>query len=292
MIGILSNNIEVDFYEKLNIPFILIDDIENLDVDGLFIDWVPKLPVYEDAWMKQASLLQSYITSNKTNPVVIYDRNFSLTKKEVDWIKKFNVHLFEPALRTRPDFQYLPEWISNFDIVMDEEYDEDRKYDLVYSFHDLELNIKEFENWFNEYALIFPDKKVAYSSFTKINDFKQEEYKNNNLIYLHQHHPIFNEGAFTLAIDSKRSYEIGYFNRMYFFAMGLGCLPLLPVEHKYFHGIFKNLIVSDLKEMNFYISTYDGIKDIIIKEIFDRIKADWPEFTIEYATYAIRKCYE
>ena len=73
-------------------------------------------------------------------------------------------------------------------------------------------------------------------------------------------------------------------------------LPVILHRRRYeylFHGIFKNLIVSDLKEMDFYISMYgSGIKDIIIKEIFDKIKADWPEFTIEYASHTIGKCYE
>ena len=34
------------------------------------------------------------------------------------------------------------------------------------------------------------------------------------------------------------------------------------------------------------------IKDVIIEEIFDRIKNHWPEFTVEYASNIIRSCYE
>lgn len=288
MIGILSNRIDDVFLQKLNLPFALIDDVDNLiDTDGLFIDWVPKIPVNEDAWMKQASLLQAYI--KKEIPIVIFDRSFSLTEKEVDWVKKFNTYLFEPALNSnRMGFDYLPEWISNFEILFD---DEDREYDLVYSHYTLEINLKEFERWFRDYARLFPEKKVAYSTFN-ITDFKKEEYKNNNLIYLHQHHPIHSEGIFSVCMDTEQAYKIGYFNISNFFMMNLGCLPLLPIEHKYFHSMFKNLIVSDVKELDYYVSLYGKAKNVIIEEIFDNIKSNWPEFTVDHAVNIIRNCYE
>ncbi len=288
MIGILSNINDQIFLKQLDLPFTLLNkyDPANL-IDGLFIDWIPKVPVYRDAWMKQASLLQEYIKMGI--PIVIFDRGFSLTEKEVNWVKKFNVYLFEPALNSdRKGFNYLPEWIHNFEVRID---DEDREYDLAYSSHNIEYYVKEFEKWFKDYARLFPNKKVSFSSF-EISDFKLEEYKNNNLINLQYNQSIFDSAAFTAAIDTKKSYEIGYFNPVNFLAMNRGCLPLLPFEHKYFHGMFNGLIMKDLKEMDYYVSLYGRVKDIIIQEIFDRIKTDWPEFTVDYAASVIRSCYE
>lgn len=283
MLGVLSND-EV-FFKKLNLPFVLVDKYPDSEFDGLFIDWIPKIPANEDAWMKQASLLQEHMKSGM--PIVIFDRAFSLTEKEVNYIKKFNVNLFEPALNSgRKDFQYLPEWIYSFEIC----YDVEREYDLAYSSYNIEYYTKEFEKWFKDYARLFPDKKVSFSSF-EISDFKLEEYKNNNLINL-PYDSILNSAAFTVAIDTKKSYEIGYLNPVNFLAMNLGCLPLLPFEHKYFHGVFNNLIVKDLKEMDFYVSLYGKVKHVIIEEIFDRIKTDWTEFTVDYAVSVIRDCYE
>ena len=65
MIGISSNNLDDVFLKKLNLPFTF-----NFtdDVDSIFIDWVPKIPMYEDAWMNHASLLQKYI-KNLLNPL-------------------------------------------------------------------------------------------------------------------------------------------------------------------------------------------------------------------------------
>jgi hypothetical protein len=288
MIGILSNNPDEIFLQKLELPFQLIDDFDSdnlMSVKGLFIDWVPKIPVYEDAWMKQASLLQSYIKTGI--PIAIFDRRFSLTEKEVNWVKKFNVYLFEPALNSgRIGFRYLPEWISNFEISADAA----EFYDVVYASDNVEYYLKQFEKWFKDYARLFPDKKVAFSSY-EISDFKKEQYKNENLVYFHDS-SIFNKGNFTVAIDLDESYKIGYFNPIYFLAMNMGCIPLLPVNHKYFHSMFKGLVVNGLNEMDYYVSLYGRVKDVIIEEIFDRVKDEWSEFTVDHAVDMIRNCYE
>ena len=111
MIGVISQHPDEIFLEKLNLTYGIIDEV-NPNANGLFIDWVPKVPVHEDAWIKQASLLQAHIKSGI--PIVIFDRKMSLTEKEVNWCKKFNVYLFEPFLNSgRSGFQYLPEWLRN-----------------------------------------------------------------------------------------------------------------------------------------------------------------------------------
>jgi hypothetical protein len=290
MIGISSNRLTEKFLEGLNLDYQIIDkfDPQNmLNVDGLFIDWVSKVSSNEVAWMKQASLLQTHIKSDM--PIVIFDREMSLTKKEVDWCKKFNVHLFEPFLNSgRSYFTYLPEWLEDSEILID---DEDRVYDVVYSYHKIEWKIKEFEKWIKDYARIFPNKKVAYATMS-ISDFKMEEFGKDNLIFQKTHHPIYNEGNMTVALDTERQYKMGYLSPMYLWAMNLGCLPLLPIEHKYFHGMFQGLIIKDLKDMDYFVSTMSKVKDVVIEEIFDRIKKEWNEFTIEHAIDIIRSCYE
>lgn len=286
MIVMMSNRLDEVFINRLNLDMCY--PSKNMDnVTGLFLDWVPKIPAYEDVWIAQASLLQRFI--KKDIPIVIFDRSFSLTEKEIKWLNKYNVNLFEPALNSgRSGFKYLPEWINDFEILID---DEDRQYDLVYSHHEIEYNIKSFDKWFKDYGRLFPDKTVAYSTFS-ISDFKKEDYKNNNLVYLDGHHPIYNEGAFTVIIDKDIMYEKGYLDPIYFNAMNLGCLPLLPAEHKYFHGLFKGLVVSNLEDLNFYVSSFRFAKDVVIEEIFERIQKEWPEFMIDHAADTIRNCYE
>jgi len=288
MIGILSNKLTTKFKQKLGLPFILIDDFDPknpIDIDGLFIDWVSKISEHEGAWLKQASLLQTYIKSDI--PIVIFDRSFSLTEKEVNWCSKFNTFLFEPAINSeRFGFKYLPEWIDDTKIIVDHEH---RKFDLVYSYYKLEYQIKGFEKWIQNYSRVFHDKKVAYDTMF-ISDFKKEEYRKDNLIFLNNRYPIYDKGNTTVAFDTDKAYKIGYLNPEYLYAMNMGCLPLLPIEHKYFHSMFNGLLIKDIKELDYFVSTMSKVKNVVIEEIFDKIEKEWPEFTIDYAINIIREC--
>lgn len=280
MIGILSKEINSTFLEKLGLEYVHLDKMR--DVDGLFIDWVPKLPQSEDAWLKQASFLQHYIKFGI--PIVIFDRYFYLNEKETNWVKKFNVSLFEPALNSgRTGFGYLPEWADSLE--METEYDDEREYDLIYS--GIDYNIPEFEKWIADYAALFPEKKVGYSVQSLSSEFKKEEYKTKNLTEIDVGYRV---GKNTVAIDSDRAYQRGYLDSRYFDALRNGCLPILPIQHKYFHGLFNGLIVEDIQELDLTISMFSRVRCVLIEEIFERIKEDWNEFTIDHAADVIRNC--
>jgi len=285
MIGIFTKSPDEVFLKHLNLPFKLLDVGSNADkIDGLFLDWVP--PSLEKDFIYQAQLVEDNI---KKMPIVIFDRHFSVTYQEASYMKKYKTHLFEPALVTgRSEFVYLPEWTSYYSVLDNDE----REYKVLDISKNLEYRIKSFEKWYRDYARIFPDKKVAYYTRT-LTDFKKEEYKKNNLILLDgKPLPDYTCSDFTVIIGSKNAYDIGYFDPVYFIAMNQGCLPLLPEEHRFFHSVFRHLLVKDLEEMDYYVSLYDKARSVIIEDIFDRIKRLMPEFTVEYASDIIRKCYE
>jgi len=284
MIGILSEYVNHIFLQELDMDVEFVDNLDDIkNPNGLFIDWVPKLPEHEDAWMKQASLLQLYIKSDI--PIVIFDRFFSLDEKEVEFVKKYNVHLFEPALYSdRSGFEYLPEWINGLSI--ETRHNDNREFDLVYSHNKIEYQIKEFEKWIMDYARVFPDKKVAYST-NNISDFKREEYKQNNLIQKTKY-PLYKDGKTTVVIDKERAYKIGHLNYMYLFSMTVGCLPFLPAQHKYFHGLFEGLIVHNINDLDMCIKFFAKVRDVCIEDIFKKIRTEWSEFTVNHATDVIR----
>lgn len=289
MIGILSNRLATRFLDRLGLSYKFIDesDFQNkTDFDGLFIDWVSKIPDNEVAWMKQATLLQGYIKDNI--PIVIFDREYSLKEKEVNWCKKFNTYLFEPYLNSgRSGFTYMPEWMDELEILFD---DEDRKFDVVYSHHNLEYQLKGFEKWIQSYAMLFHDKKVAYGAY-KLSSFKREQFKKDGIIR-RNHYPLFSEGKITIALDTENSYNMGYMDPMHLYSMKYGCLPLLPTEHRYFHGMFKGLVISNMNDMDYFVSSMSMVKDVLIEEIFDRIKNEWNEFTSDHSLDMIKRCYE
>lgn len=289
MIGILSNRLTDDFIEKLGLSYEFIDKFnpeENRNFDCLFIDWVPKISGNEVACLKQASLLQKYIRTNI--PIIIYDRKMSMTENETSWCKKFNTYLFEPYLNSgRKEFEYLPEWVENLEVLIKD--DEDRDFDVVYSRYKIEDVWKEFNKWIKQYAAFFCDRKVS-CFISVLPEFKENELKESNLdLTVGQ---MYNAGNFTVALDDDNSYKCGNLNQTFLWAMNLGCLPLLPVGHKYFHSMFKGLIIENIKEMDFYISSFYKIRYELIEEIFDRIKNTWSEFTSNHVIDVIKRCLE
>ena len=285
MIGIFSKSPDEVFLKKLGLPFQLIDVGSNVaEIEGLFLDWVP--PSQEKDFIYQAQLVERYI---KKIPIVIYDRHFSVTHQEASWMKKFKTFLFEPAILTeRTGFVYLPEWTSYYSVLDTE----NRPYNVIDISDNLEYKIESFEKWYMEYARLFPDKKVAY--YTKeLKNFKKEDYKKSNLIFIEgEVLPDYTVADFTVINSPKSLCKVGYLNPVYFIAMNQGCIPLLPYENRFFHVIFKDLIIRDTKEMDFYIGLYNKVNVPIIEELFDNIKKYFPEFTVEYASDIVRKCYE
>jgi hypothetical protein len=284
MIGIFTKSPDEEFLKHLKLPFKLLDVGSNAEkIDGLFLDWVP--PSFEEDFIYQAQLVEDNI---KKIPIVIFDRHFTVSYQEASYMKKYKTFLFEPALVTgRSEFVYLPEWTSYYSVLDDDE----RTYKVVDISKNLEYRIESFEKWYKEYARLFPDKKVAYYT-RNLKDFKKEEYKKNNLIFIEgKVLPDYTCAEFTIINGSRNAYDIGYFDPVYFIAMNQGCIPLLPEEHRFFHSIFRHLIVKDIQEMDYYVSLYKS-RAAIIEDIFDRIKKYFPEFTVEYASDIIRKCYE
>lgn len=282
MIGVFSNSL--DDVSRLDLPFkpIATGEEEIEQIDGLFLDWVS--PDRELDFIYQAKLLETFI---KKVPVVIFDRYFSLTEKEVEYVKKFNVHLFEPAIKNRKEFVYLPIWISDYSILESDK----RDFDVVHIYKNIEYRIGAFEKWYVEYSRLFPHSIVGYYT-RNLKDFKKKEYEKSNLKFIESEViPNYSISNFTIAIDTNKAYEIGYFDPMYFFVMNQGCVPLLPMEHRFFHCIFKNLVVKDLKDVEYYVTLYK-YRDMIIEDIFSDIKKYFPEFTIEYVSDIVRKCYE
>jgi hypothetical protein len=275
MIGI--HNIDIYLERKLLKEFSILkyDDqtIDFSDVDGLIIDWVDK---NNKLFIKQAAIIEHYVRKNI--PIVIFDRYMSITGKEFSWLKKFNVHFFEPAIKNRCEFEYLPQWMpigDNEKIPTNKNFHE---YDLGYVgiFSDIVLY---FEKYYRKYANNYVDRKVIFHT----ND-SNIEIKNTDSIKLERSKIEYNFNNIIL-IDNLENIRIGYMREDLYYLMNDNILPLLPRENKYFHGLFKDLSVSFLRDIEYFIRAFKepGIRRATIDGIFEDIIKYYPEFTIDYA---------
>ena len=248
------------------------------EVSCIFIDWLPK---FKAEFVKQAVIVENYVKAGI--PIIIYDRFLSVERAEINWLKKFNVSFWEPAINNRPEFEYVPQWWNN-KITLDPYIDEkDRKIDLIYD-GVLDDKFASFEKYYKSFAGLFPDKNVGYTS--GLLHEKIQDYENYNL---KMYSGIANgDVSFTILIGSLIEYRIGYLRDDLFDIMKQGVLPLLPEEHRFFGTVFKEVTIYSKTDLNFYINSYKKIRGVLIEEITEKLFKSYPEFKISYITDKIK----
>ena len=281
MIGIY--NIEKDMVRRLSKSMDIYeftkDDIQFPKIDGLIIDYIDSTHYKE--WVYQAALIEKYIKDTK---IIIFDRYFSVTDKEFQWLKKFNIVFFEPAINNRREFQYLPYWI---DTEMDINYiHKEKNIHMAYDCPNIEDKIKYFEKYYKQYAMLFPDKKVCYSTEV-LNEKKRKGYENSNL--KSYKFIDYNKVWYTILIDSKQNYESGYLDQRVFDVMSHGCVPMLPYEHKYFHPMFSGLVINSIEDIDYFTSVPD-IGYELIEGVLNGVKEYYPEFLIDNVAEVLINC--
>ncbi len=245
------------------------------EVNALFIDWMVKEnPLY----MKQAAIIEHYVKTGV--PIVIFDRYLVLTQQEFGWLKKFNVSFLEPAVNNRPEFEYLPQWIKDRP-----EYKSFSKRPITLAYSGiLSDRIKSFEKYYKEYASLFPSNKVCYSSETA--QKKTAVWQDHNL---EKSSGIeYGDVSFTILIGSLNEYRCGYIREDLWPILAKGCVPLLPIEHRFFGTVFKDLIVDGEDTVDYYVSCYAKIGPALVEEIYNNLLRIFPEFKINYAVDRIK----
>lgn len=285
MIGVISfrENIVSKLGESLPVTNVYdLVDRRFPKLDGLFIDWIDQ-SIMPDEYAMQAAVIEKYVRTKI--PVVIFDGELSMTKREYDWLKKFKVFFFEPALQNRREFGYLPHWLDK--IKIDFEREEERPFALAYSTINLEDKLKSFEKYYRKYALLFPDKKVLYQA-EKLSKLKHQQYERDNMV--NQAIIDWEEVDFTILIDSKRNYEIGYLNPWTFYIMENGCVPLLPLEHRFFGNMFHKLTVDNVEDVDWIVRSLAKVKWTLLDDIYHNVKTLYPEFLIDNVVEVIKNC--
>lgn len=266
-------------------------DIMNLDngeeypnIDALIIDWLPRNISSKEKLARQAALVDFY--ANKKKTIVLFDRYLDVNEREFKYLKKFNTFFFEPAIKHRDGFDFLPPWTRCYDLVELPTYGEngERGIDLGY-IGSLKNRINSFEKYYVEFASLYPKFKVNYSA--SLPKSKIDEYKDAGVT---KKDFAFKEMKCFLLIDSPRNYEIGYLNPDIFDMMYLGCFPLLPKEHRFYHSVFS--VVDEIKYISIYIEIWDKVREIVLLDIYDNIKAIFPEMDIANTVEILKKCIE
>ena len=272
MIGVY--NIDNDMKSELSKYVEIYESSDFAKLDGVVIDWVGK---DDDGFVVQAAMVEHY--ARESIPIVIFDRFMTVTNKEFSWLRKFNVSFLEPALNNRTEFEYQPQWAK-----LEYELGE-TKFDLGY-IGKMNRRVKLFEKYYKKVATLWPDFNIKYEPEDVIDEKKINEWRNDGLFYDRHHDYDFN---FSIIIDSPNNIDIGYLPHNFLKLMKHGVVPLCPVEHKYFQGMFGDLVVDKPSDVEYTIKVFRNLREVLIEEIFNKIEHYYPEFTVEYACDVIKR---
>jgi hypothetical protein len=282
LLGELSKHFDIiDLNDIIDAPEIP----PNIDLDALFIGWVPRYKFVDKDkagyLLKQTNIIEKY--TKKKLPIIIFDEKMSMNRKEVLWLRKYGVKLFEPALNFRKEFKYLPFPLKLKKLEEIPFNVSPRNHPLAWK-GNLTDKIKTFEKYYVSYAKLYPgDFNILYDS--EIEKFKKEEYDNLNIEYRKE--IDLQDVKCTLIIGSKREYRIGYINPFFIEALENNIIPLIAKENRYFNGI--SPLVQCTNEISYYTDNYEATYIGYIFDIYESIRRFYPEFDVNYSIDVIKE---
>ncbi len=292
MIGVL--NIKRDLLDKLNPQFKICnfdDQIFNPDhspsLGGLFVDWLPQW-MDEKHFFRQAAILEQYVKNGI--PVVLFDRYSTIDQKQYRWLSKFNVTFLEPCIVCREGFEWQPIWTEMPAKIPDDKFK--REINLAYE-GSLQNQLKSFEKYYKTYSQLFPDTEVVFNC-TDLDRWKGpaqldklKDFENSNLV---KSEFDFGFVELTILIGLYKDYSKGRLPNNLFNIMNKGCVPVLPIEHRFYATVWDQLIIRDIKDVTYALAAWRKVKGVIIEEIYFNLLNRFPEFKINYIIDKIKRC--
>lgn len=295
MIGLLNT--------KADLRTALKDQVEVAELDtyidphpaisGLFIDWIPKS---EDnpKFALQGIYVEHYAKAG--TPIVIFDRHLSLSNTEYSWLKKFNITFCEPVVKYRNSFQWMPLW-AEFPFKFKSDHDKiwnrmhsaglapvERKCPLYYE-GPVADRIAAFDKYYKAAATIIPNRHDIHYASDDIGELKVEEFRNLGVGRLQVG---YNESASTILIGSTKDYISGRLPDNLFDIIRCGCVPLLPIEHRFYCSAWDELVISNNKDLQFLIQMSGNAGAVLIVELMENLVSRYPEFDIAFTVDRIK----
>ena len=259
MLGLLNadSNIAIKIHKIRKVLDLNLQNSIPSNLKSLYIDWIEKPSKGKSKeYAYQAAIIDKYV--KKKIPIVIFDRYMCISKKEHKWLNKYNVSFFEPALNHRFGYEYLP-FPVNLDVeeklLLEDMKDTERSIDLGFKGN---RKNDSFDKYIIDYIKKNPNKNVVYND--------------DNIDW--------SDVKWTVAIDDRHNYDIGYLDSNIIKAMEHGCAVMIPTEHKYFIGMFDS--IDDMNWITYNINHFShNMRIATIISTYNTIKELYPEFLLD-----------
>jgi len=279
MLGLFNTKTDLTHVLK-SVTDILVLDVyidPHPDLSGLFIDWIPDKS--DSKFAMQGIYVEHYAKAGV--PIVIFDRFLALNNTEYSWLKKFNITFCEPVLKCRPGFQWFPMWVE---VPFKYEKSDSRKYVLTYN-GSINDRIAGVDKYYKQASVLLPTKEISICS-NDITDLKSEELKKQGMVRTSDSQ--YSNASSTVLIGSDEDYTNGRLPNDLFDIMRSGCVPLLPIEHRFYCGGFADYIIRNNNDLEFLLSMSANYGGVLIEGLMEQLVRQFPEFDINFAVEKIK----
>jgi len=252
------------------------------DGDALFLDYLP--PTSTD-FLQQVEVIKHYV-KKKIN-IFIYDKTLSIKSDEAEWLKHQKIKLYEPALKYRDGFKYLPLFCPVLHTLSTIKLNTSDPRPVSVGYKGIiEDKVKSFEKYYVEMGKNYPSTTIQYNNPTGLDKSKINDYTNFNVT--ENTELEYKNMKCMVLLGSYFDYSIGYLPDI-FTPLSQNVIILLPEEHRYYHSLFSDTIVRGVSDISYFESTYDYTYIGYIVSIYERIEKYFPEMTLQYTLDVIKE---
>lgn len=254
------------------------DPYDAKDCQGLFVDWISTSTGHPEDLVQQNEIIDEFIKHKKK--IIIFDRYRSMTSQEFNYLKKYKVVFWEPALFTRKGFKYQPCWVSvpnSIDELSLAPFEAPKEFDLGYN-GSLRNKFKGIFNYYESMSAIM-DLSIGMN-VVDIKDDKIKELRNKD-IDVGDH--LLSSYKTMVLLGKPEDYVSGYLDPIFIDCINQGVIPVLPYEHRWYHAIFDGLVIKNgLTDLKHNIDLYDNAGFGIMYNLLSNIGRYHKEMTDTY----------
>ena len=208
-----------------------------------FINWIKDEEA--ESQVKQIEFLEQSVKDKRK--VIVFDRDMTLQDDHIAYLlRKKNVKICEPAVNHRREFIWLPHPIETTEDPPLRT--EKKKFDIYVPEGDYSSKS------------VFEKIQYDYPEITGSTDYKECK------MYI-----IFNIIRHTL---------YGYLEPVNYL-LKAHCMPIIYIRHRFFHYLFKDLIINEIKDVKWLSKTLDFSDYGLLKDLYSRVNNSFPEMRAE-----------
>jgi len=268
--NIAVNNIDDGLTVELSKICDVVDVVDK--PKGVFIQW--STPDNKSLFVRQTNMIEKCI-KNKL-PMIIFDGDQKISPDEASFLVSEGAFLWESSVSDRMFFSYQPVWgeIKTPDKIP--LIDKPTGVDLVYM-SPLTKKLSTFKRYYQPMSELGGYDVLFFDSVGNQTINRKVEEMGINITSESINFDIKS----LILLGTDHEYQTGRLDPYLFNYLESGILPLLPIEHRWYHSVFDGMVVGTDFDVEYILKTWDKISFGSICDIYKNLDIYLPECNVK-----------